>query len=489
MTDGAQIADSLARLGDARVLCVGDIMLDRFVYGEVSRISPEAPIPICRVVDETATLGGAGNVIRNLVALGAAADFIGVVGDDPPGREVAGLLDGLDNAAAELFTDPGRHTTVKTRYVAGIQQLLRADRESGEAVSDALAGRILDAAKGLLAKAQALVLSDYGKGTLPAALTAQLIEAAAAAGRVVIVDPKGDDYTRYRGATLVTPNRHELARASGMNTGRDEEVAAAAKTIVDSCGIEGVLVTRGADGMTLLTADGEGSHHLPSEAREVFDVSGAGDTVVATIAAALGAGVALADAVRLANTAAGIVVGKIGTAVAHAADLTDAIRRHDLAGPDAGKVLSLEAALDRIGGWRRRGERIGFTNGCFDLIHPGHVALLAKSRAACDRLVVGLNSDASTRRLKGAQRPVQSEAARAAVLASLASVDMVVIFGDDTPIALIEAMRPEILAKGADYTVDQVVGADLVRSWGGEVVLIELEPGHSTSATIARMSR
>ena len=231
------------------------------------------------------------------------------------------------------------------------------------------------------------------------------------------------------------------------------------------------------------------AHHLPSEAREVFDVSGAGDTVVATIAAALGAGIELGDAIRIANAAAGIVVGKIGTAVAHAADLVDAIRRHDLRDPGAGKILGVEAALDRIGGWRRRGACIGFTNGCFDLIHPGHVALLARSRAACDRLVVGLNSDASTGRLKGDGRPVQPEAARATVLASLASVDMVIVFGEDTPVQLIEAIRPEILAKGADYTLDQVVGAELVQSWGGKVVLIELEPGHSTTATIARMSR
>ena len=274
-----------------------------------------------------------------------------------------------------------------------------------------------------------------------------------------------------------------------MPTATDTEAAAAARHVVEGCGLDGILVTRGADGMTLLSAGGDGEFHLPSDAREVFDVSGAGDTVVAALAAALAAGVGLEDAARLANIAAGIVVGKIGTAVAYASDVLDAVRREDLLGPGEGKVLSLEAACDQIEGWRRQGERIGFTNGCFDLIHPGHVALLAKSRAACDRLVVGLNSDASTRRLKGETRPVQSEAARAAVLASLASVDLVIVFGEDTPMTLIEAIRPEILAKGADYTIDQVVGAEAVQSYGGEVVLVDLEAGHSTTATIARMSR
>ncbi len=489
MTGAAAMAEGVARIKDARVVCVGDVMLDRFVYGEVERVSPEAPVPVCRVVDETAMLGGAGNVIRNLVALGAGADCIAVVGDDTAGGEVAALLAALDGVRADLLTEDGRHTTVKTRYISGAQQLLRADRESDHAIGGAVAEEIFDHAETALRGAQALVLSDYGKGTLTDGLTTRLIAAASAAGRAVVVDPKGDDYGRYRGATLITPNRRELAGASAMSTGSDDEVAAAARHIIETCGVEAVLVTRGADGMTLVAADGATAHHLPSEAREVFDVSGAGDTVVAAIAAALGAGSGLGDAVRIANAAAGIVVGKIGTAVAHAADLVDAIRRHDLRDAGEGKVLSLEAALDRIGGWRRRGARIGFTNGCFDLIHPGHVALLARSRAACDRLIVGLNSDASTGRLKGAGRPVQPEAARATVLASLASVDVVIVFGADTPVKLIEAIRPEVLAKGADYTLDQVVGAELVQSWGGKVVLIELEPGHSTTATIARMSR
>jgi D-beta-D-heptose 7-phosphate kinase/D-beta-D-heptose 1-phosphate adenosyltransferase len=271
-----------------------------------------------------------------------------------------------------------------------------------------------------------------------------------------------------------------------MPTGDDAEVVAAARHIAQSSRIENVLVTRSADGMTLVSADAV--HHLPAEAREVFDVSGAGDTVVATIAAALAGGVPLPDAARLANVAAGIVVAKVGTAVAYADDIADAIQRQDLQAPGEQKLLTLPAALDRIESWRRRGDRIGFTNGCFDLIHPGHVTLLGKARAACDRLVVGLNADESVRRLKGETRPVQNEASRAAVLGSLASVDLVVLFTDDTPVALIEAIKPDLLVKGADYTIDQVVGADIVRAYGGKVLLVDLEEGHSTTATIARMA-
>jgi D-beta-D-heptose 7-phosphate kinase/D-beta-D-heptose 1-phosphate adenosyltransferase len=485
MTPESDLVALVGRLHDARVLCVGDVMLDRFIYGEVTRISPEAPVPVCRVIEESAMLGGAGNVARNLVALGAAVDFVAVTGDDGPGGEVAELLGKLDRVEAYPVTQSGRPSTVKTRYFAGNQQLLRADRETAEPVSAATAEAVFDHAVAALDAAAILVLSDYGKGVLGPDLTGRLIAAAEDAGRKVIVDPKGDDYSRYRGASLVTPNRRELAQATRMATGGEDEIIAAARKLITGCGIEGVLVTRGADGMTLVS--GAGSDHFSADAREVFDVSGAGDTVVAAMAAAMAVGAPATAAAGLANLAAGIVVGKLGTAVAHAADLVDAIRRDDLVGLGAGKVLTLEAACDRIDGWRRRGERIGFTNGCFDLIHPGHVALLAKSRAACDRLVVGLNSDASTRRLKGRGRPVQPAAARAAVLASLASVDLVVMFDDDTPLALIEAIKPDILAKGSDYTLDQVVGADLVRSWGGEVVLVELEPGHSTTATIARM--
>lgn len=485
MTDRTQLIPLVEAFAAARVLCVGDIMLDRFITGTVERISPEAPIPVLRVEGETAMLGGAGNVLRNLAALGASCRFVGVIGGDEAGREVRALLAEHPTVTPELVVEPGRQTSIKTRFLAGTQQMLRADREDTAPLSATAGEAILDAVDRALGDCDLMVLSDYGKGVLGGGIAARIIAAARQAGRRVIVDPKGTDYRRYRGAHLLTPNRLELAQATGRPAATDDDIVAAAGQLIDTCGVEAVLATRSRDGMTLVGAGD--AHHLPTEAREVFDVSGAGDTVIATVAAALAAGADLVEAARLANVAAGIVVGKVGTAAAYAADLIAALHRQDLSGAEA-KVLTLPQALDRIAVWRRTGRTVGFTNGCFDLLHPGHVALLAKARAACDRLVVGLNSDASVGRLKGPERPVQTEAARAAVLASLASVDLVVIFGEDTPAALIEAIRPDVLAKGADYTVETVVGADFVQAHGGRVLLIDLEPGHSTSATIARMN-
>ncbi|MEO5375919.1 MAG: D-glycero-beta-D-manno-heptose-7-phosphate kinase [Alphaproteobacteria bacterium] len=487
MTDQSILAALVAALQGTRVLCIGDAMLDRFVYGEVERISPEAPIPVIQIRRETSMLGGAGNVVRNVVALGARPTFLSAHGDDSAGVEMAGLLSRLPEAEARLVVERGRQTTVKTRYVANSQQLLRADKETVAPLTTAGRTEMLAHAGACVGEASVMVLSDYGKGLLTAETTRDLIALARAAGRPVIVDPKGADYRRYQGASVLTPNRRELFEATRMPVGDDAEVVAAARHLIHAFDVASVLVTRSQDGMTLVQADGT-VHHLPAEAREVFDVSGAGDTVVATLAAALGGGVPLPDAARLANVAAGIVVGKVGTAVVHARDLVAALHQQDVACGQT-KVLSLDAALEQCARWRLRGLTVGFTNGCFDLLHPGHVSLLARARAACDRLIVGLNSDASVARLKGPERPVQTEASRAVVLASLATVDMVVIFGEDTPLALIEALRPDVLVKGADYRVDQVVGADVVQGYGGRVLLADLEAGHSTTATIARMSR
>jgi D-beta-D-heptose 7-phosphate kinase/D-beta-D-heptose 1-phosphate adenosyltransferase len=485
MTDASDLAPQVEALCEARVLCLGDVMLDRFVYGEVTRVSPEAPILVCRITDEASMLGGAGNVVRNLAALGAHASTVVIVGDDEPGREVARLVGELPNAKAVVLTEPGRPTTVKTRYFAAGQQLLRADHESDAAIAAATEDAFVKAAARLMADAGVLVLSDYGKGALTPKVISQLIAVAHDRDVPVIVDPKGTDYSRYRGATIVTPNRRELAEATGRKLGGDDEIVAAASFLMDRFELGAVLATRSSEGMTMVVPGA--AHHLKAEAREVFDVSGAGDTVVAWLAAACAAGVEPVDSARLANVAAGIVVGKSGTAVAYPDEVLDALRATELMAGER-KAVSLAVALDRIAAWRRRGDKIAFTNGCFDLIHPGHVSLLAQARGTADRLVVGLNSDASTKRLKGPKRPVQTETARAAVLGSFAAVDLVVIFGEDTPMELIEAIRPDVLVKGADYRADQVVGGDFVTSYGGKIVLAELAEGHSTTATIRRMA-
>ena len=485
MTERTDLIPLIDNLADAEVFCLGDVMLDTFVYGQVERISPEAPIPVLRVTGETRMLGGAGNVVRNLAALGAKTRFLSVIGDDAAGAEVKDLLAAEDRVDGELLTDPSRQTTIKTRFIAGTQQMMRADRETTQPAHD-LQDRLATTAKTAAGAAKAVVLSDYGKGVLADATLAEVIQAAKDTGAVVIIDPKGTDYRRYKGAGILTPNLKELAAATDAPVSTDDEVIAAARGLVETLNLTAVLVTRSRDGMTLVPAKGEVTH-LAAEAREVFDVSGAGDTVVATLAAAVAAGAPLTQAAALANLAAGIVVAKVGTAVAYADDLIAELHHQDLSAAEA-KLHSTEQAVDRIAGWRRRGFSVGFTNGCFDLLHPGHVSLLRQARGQCDRLVVGLNSDSSVKRLKGEDRPVQGEAARAAVLASLSAVDAVVLFSEDTPLQLIEALTPDVLVKGADYRIEDVVGREVVEAAGGRVHLAELEPGHSTTATIAPLA-
>ena len=477
----------LPQLMKARVLVVGDVMLDRFVYGSVERISPEGPIPVLAITRETAMPGGAGNVARNLAALGSQVSFAAAIGRDTPGSELERLL--ADERAIEpmLVVEPSRRTTVKTRFIGASQQLLRADSESQGALSEMARRNLMLRLDGSIEAAEVLVLSDYGKGVLEDGVAAELIAQARAHGKRSVVDPKGRDWQRYRGASVVTPNRTELAEASGLPVNDDAAIAAAAESLIERCGIESVLVTRGADGMTLVRP-GMAALHLSARAQEVFDVSGAGDTVVATLAASLAAGASLPEAMALANAAAGVVVAKLGTATCSVSELGEALRRDEALDGHGSKIASAERAAEIVAAWRAGGAKVGFTNGCFDILHPGHVSLMRQSRAQCDRLVVGLNTDESVRRLKGPTRPVNDERARAQVLASLADVDLVVLFGEDTPLELIAALRPEVLVKGADYTEEEVVGGAEVKSWGGKVVLADLAAGFSTTATIARMS-
>jgi D-beta-D-heptose 7-phosphate kinase/D-beta-D-heptose 1-phosphate adenosyltransferase len=485
MTDISEISALVGRMSAARILCIGDLMLDRFVTGTVDRVSPEAPIPVLEVKDEAAMIGGAGNVVRNLVAFGAVADLVAVVGDDSAGKELEARLGETSGATAKLVRAANRCTTIKTRFMTGGQQLLRADYEAEGQLSETDSAALLAHASEAMSACGAVILSDYGKGVLGPQMIADLIALATDAGKAVIVDPKGNDYGIYRGATLVTPNRNELRQASGMPVDNDELVVAACREIIRSCGIGGVLATRSEEGMTLVQE--QTVHHLPARAQAVFDVSGAGDTVAAAMAAALALGASAADAAHLANTAAGVAVGKVGTAAAYASEILAALNEAEFMTGEA-KVATLVSARDRVEAWRRQGRRIGFTNGCFDLLHPGHISLLTQARRACDVLIVGLNSDESVRRLKGAGRPAQSESGRAAVLASLMPVDMVVVFAEDTPLDLIKTLRPDVLVKGQDYKPDEVVGGAEVQSWGGKLVLAEIMDGHSTTETLRRLA-
>lgn len=483
--------DVLERFASARVVCLGDIMLDRYVYGRVDRISPEAPIPVIAVERETTMLGGVGNVARNVAALGGTASLLATIGDDEPGREVVRLIAQEHRIEPDLITDMGRATTVKTRFVAGSQQLLRADQEVALPLSQASVDGVVDAARAEMQGAGAIVLSDYAKGCLSDNVLQAIIGTARDMGLPVIVDPKSADFSRYSGATLIKPNLKELALATGMRCETDAEVLDAAHDALIRANADAILVTRSQAGMTLVARSGERGEleasHFPAQALEVFDVSGAGDTVLATLGLAIASGVDLVQASAIANAAAGLVVAKVGTAVVYPSELTRALHAADVSKADR-KICSLTEAQDVTARWRAQGQSIGFTNGCFDLIHPGHLSLLRQARAECDRLVVGLNSDSSVKALKGESRPLQGEMARALVLASLEDVDMVVVFSDETPLDLINTLKPDVLVKGADYTVDTVVGADIVQAHGGRVVLAELVPGESTTRTIERLT-
>ena len=481
--DLATLRQILSRASGVRLACVGDIMVDRFVYGDVGRISPEAPIPVMARAHEAVMLGAAGNVARNVAALGAFASLSGVVGADAAAAEAGALIAGESGVEGDLVVEAGRTTTVKIRFVANGQQLLRVDDEHDQPLLPATVAMLAGAVASAAAGAQALVLSDYAKGAVCPAVVA----AANAAGIPVLVDPKGRSFAKYGPVALIKPNARELSLTTGLPCGTDAEIEAALAQALAECDAKAILVTRAGQGVSIAER-GRAVRHVRGMARKVFDVTGAGDTTLAALGVALATGASLDQAVSFAMLAAGVVVGKAGTATATPDEMMEAAStiRASAAGE---KIMSLDEAVLAAARWREAGLKVGFTNGCFDILHRGHVTYLAQARGWCDRLVVGLNSDASVRALKGDGRPVNDFDSRAVVIASLESVDAVIGFDAPTPLGLIEAIRPDVLVKGADYSLDQVVGADVVIAGGGEVRLAPLVEGWSTTATIARMSK
>jgi len=478
----------LADIGKQTILCIGDAMLDDFVYGEVSRISPEAPAPVLAVSREDVIVGGAGNVARNIASLGARCLFVGVIGDDAAGRTLKAKLNARNGGIrSRLLVDRSRPTTRKLRFVSEHHSthLLRADWELAQPVGAKVEAALIRQVLKDLPRAQAVVLSDYAKGVLTPRVIRAVIEQARKLGKPVVVDPKRGDFSVYRGATMITPNRKELAEATRQPVGIVAEVAAAAGALVRAVSSKAVLVTLSEDGMLLHPRGGE-PVHVPAYSVKVRDVSGAGDTVVAVLAVMLALGADFEAAMRAANAAASVVIGKRGTATVSGAELRARILPSATLAPEEKIVFDWRELDERLAAWRKDDLRIGFTNGVFDLLHPGHVKVLAQARATCDRLVVGLNSDASVRRLKGKNRPIQSEHARAEVLAALEAVDLVVVFEQNTPLELIRHVRPSVLVKGGDYRRNQVVGREVVEAQGGEVVLVDLVPGFSTTRIVEK---
>lgn len=477
--DLAPLLSILDRYAGLRIWVVGDLMLDEYVMGVVDRVSPEAPVPVVRVHGTEHRLGGAANVARQVAALGAKVSLAGIVGTDAAGDALLRLCgdSGIDTRG--IARTDKRRTTRKLRVLGHNQQLLRMDWEDAEPCSDALLARMLE---GLAEAApDAVILSDYAKGVLTPQVIATI--AARAGNAPVVVDPKSRDFTRYRGATTITPNLRELELATGtaLNPTDIEALAAAARPLIASAGFSSMVVTLSEHGMLVVPASGA-PIAVPASRREVFDVTGAGDTAIAVLALSLAAQAPLAAAASLANAAAGVSVGQVGAVAVDA----ESIRSELTASPDA-KVMSRAELAARAASWRIAGKRIVFTNGCYDLLHAGHLSLLHGAARLGDVLVLAINSDASVRRLKGPERPLVPQSERAALLAALACVDAVTVFDEDTPLETIEAVRPHILVKGADYRPDQVVGREVVEAAGGRVALVPLLPQKSTSALVERI--
>jgi len=468
-----------------RVLCVGDLILDRFVYGDAASVSREAPVVSLKQTRVDTMLGACGNVARNVASLGGEVILAAVVGDDAEGLEATALLADAGFAGVEVVTVAGRQTPLKTRYIANGQQVLSVDRDPAELLDVVGECALLEAVERAMDGVELVILSDYARGGVTRAVSCGVIAFGKAHGVRVVVDPRGCDFSRYDGAYLLKPNALELATEAGRPCDSDAEAQAALGVVMKGLSeVEHVLVTRSSKGMMLLSRGAEPTLYA-AEARDVYDVSGAGDTTIAALGLALAAGAELGQAIDVANRAAGVVVAKVGTATVRTKEiLEDALGRGMVGAP----VVSLAEAVERVKRWRADGLRIGLTNGCFDILHVGHLSALKAAREACDRLVVGVNADASVRRLKGPERPVNGEDSRAQMIAALGPVDLSVVFEEDTATALVEALRPDVYVKGGDYRPDDLPEAAAVKACGGEIVITRLVDGHSTTGIIARIT-
>jgi D-beta-D-heptose 7-phosphate kinase / D-beta-D-heptose 1-phosphate adenosyltransferase len=485
----ARLIPIVRAAGSPRVLVVGDLLLDRYIFGEVRRISPEAPIQVLNVTDEESRCGGAGSVALHLAALGSRVSLVGIIGDDDRGatfRRLAGEQ-GVD--VSGLVVETGRPTSVKSRHIARgqkhNQQVLRVDRESVDAPTAETVDKLMRLVQTRVPKADVVILSDYAKGTLGHRVLREAIRTARRAKVRVLVDPKGQDYAPYRGASAVTPNRQESQEATGIAYTGPRSLEKIGRKLVDDLGLEAAVVTLDREGVALFPKD-DRTIRIPSTPREIYDITGAGDAVIATLGWALAVGAGWKDAAALANVAGGIEVGKLGVTPIPREELLEAL--HEGSPETAGKVKSREELLEALAARRARGERIVFTNGCFDLLHTGHVRYLRFARDQGDCLVIGLNSDVSVRKQgKGDDRPVQPESDRAETLAALECVDLITTFDEPTPLRLIQKARPDVLVKGEDWREKGVVGRGFVERSGGRVVLAPLYPGHSTSDLIDRI--
>jgi len=462
------------------VLCVGDVVLDRYVMGEAHRLSPEAPVAVLHASKEKNKLGGAGNVIHNLSALGVPCCLHGLIGKDEAGQEICSLLDKLESCSYYMPSISNWRTVEKTRFMTNSKHMLRVDFEEKLPVTEAHIVELFESHwREMLKKVDVLILSDYGKGYLRPSCTKKIIEIAREMMVPVIVDPKGIDFRKYTGADIITPNKSELSLATGgLPVDTMEDCLKAARQVLETVDIKGILVTRGADGMAYITKTGL-QKSLGAKVREVHDVSGAGDTVVAVTGIGMALGWPMEKTMELSTVCAGKVVGKVGTAVIEMNELDELLKVRS-----QGYNKSCDVVLNQVRKWQQEGLVVGFTNGCFDIIHKGHLSLLDFAKSKCDKLVVGLNSDLSVKNLKGPKRPVQDEHIRGRVLSSLHEVDGVVLFEEETPYELIKRLQPDVLIKGQDYKVEEIAGSDIVLGRGGHVYLAPILEGYSTTGSL-----
>lgn len=485
--DPRRVLDSVRSLFPrTKVLVVGDILFDRYLWGNVERISPEAPVPVVKLYKRSHMPGGAANVATNLRALGFNVELMGFTGQDQEGNILSKELKNRGINVNNIISLSDRPTITKTRIIGGHQQVVRVDEEDLSPCEKPLLEDLLSRFRSSLENGPgAVVLSDYGKGSLDMSVVSTMISLCRKKGIPVLVDPKGTDFSKYRGATTITPNQNEFSAAVGQRLDNLESISGAGRKMIGDLDLDFLVVTRGEKGMVLL--DESSSLEIPTQARDVFDVSGAGDTVIATLTGALASGLSKEDSVRLSNVAAGVVVGKVGTSPVELDDLLNALSEGDGLPLHGKSYRNISDLLSKVQTWREEGMSVAFTNGCFDIIHSGHIMYLEKAARQGDRLIVGVNSDGSVKRLKGASRPVNREEDRMAVLAALSCVDAVIMFNEDTPLDLISSIRPDVLIKGNDYTENQVVGATQVKSWGGRVVLVPVLEGRSTTSMIEKI--
>jgi len=481
-----KLLDTVKQFGNNKqhALVIGDVMLDRYLIGSVGRISPEAPVPIVLLNEQNERAGGAANVAANLALLGIKTHLVGCVGNDSEAKTLLGLVENIGIDASGICTSKNRPTIAKTRVVSGHQQMMRLDQESSAVFNQEENIQLLGAIQAQLAlKPSIVILSDYAKGLLSEQVCQQVIAQCKSQNIKVLVDPKGRDYSKYAGATALTPNKKETAEACDT-TINDSDLITKASALKKCLNLQFLAVTRGEEGITLID---DSTHYLPAIAKQVFDVSGAGDTVIATLAAGLINQLSPLDALQLANIAAAVVVGKVGTIPISQHDLVEALTSQQ-SSEQANKICDLAQLLAKVDTWKKAKQKIVFTNGCFDLLHAGHVTYLEAAKKRGDKLILGLNTDRSVSAIKGPSRPVVHENDRARVLAALESVDAVILFDEDTPLNLINTIKPNVIAKGSDYSAEQVVGGKEVQSWGGEIALIDLVEGRSTSNIIKKMN-